>query len=362
MKVGDLVQVRSKAEILATLDDKGQLDGMPFMPEMLKFCGQRFKVFKVAHKACDTVFPVRLRAVSNAIHLDLRCDGQAHGGCQASCLLYWKEAWLIPVGRGEANTIALPRRSEKEEPGADELRKRLEANAVRIEPDGVPAYTCQATQLPYASTHLDWWDIRHYIRDYTSGNIPTRQFLDGVTFAAYHGLSEAGIGLGRPLRWLWGKISFLWGGSIWPRSKGLIPPGQKTPEAVLNLQPGELVRVKPLPEILKTVTTDYKNRGLMWDPEFAPFCGKTYRVLRRVTQILDEKTGRMLTMKNACIILDSVVCEARYNTCRTFCPRSIYPYWREIWLERVAETRGGTPSTGQDSPARNPVPEKSTVA
>ena len=73
-----------------------------------------------------------------------------------------------------------------------------------------------------------------------------------------------------------------------------------------------------------------------------PYCGQTYRVLKRVTQIIDEKTGKMQEMKNPCIILDSVVCQARYSGCRMFCPRSIYPYWREIWLERVDSTTAGT--------------------
>jgi hypothetical protein len=40
-------------------------------------------------------------------------------------------------------------------------------------------------------------------------------------------------------------------------------------------------------------------------------------------------------MKNACVILDGVVCQARYSPCRMLCPKSMYPYWREIWLERV---------------------------
>jgi hypothetical protein len=35
LKVGDVVEVRSAAEILATLDENGALDSMPFMPEML---------------------------------------------------------------------------------------------------------------------------------------------------------------------------------------------------------------------------------------------------------------------------------------------------------------------------------------
>jgi hypothetical protein len=40
-------------------------------------------------------------------------------------------------------------------------------------------------------------------------------------------------------------------------------------------------------------------------------------------------------MRHPCIILEDVVCQSRYSTCRMLCPRSIYPYWREIWLERV---------------------------
>src|ERR1700691_3776450 len=97
LKVGDWVEVRSKDEILATLDRTGQLDGMPFMPEMFNFCGKRYQVYKRAHKTCDTVSPVRGRRVADAVHLETRCDGSGHVGCQAGCLLFWKMAWLKPV-------------------------------------------------------------------------------------------------------------------------------------------------------------------------------------------------------------------------------------------------------------------------
>ena len=60
-RVGDWVEVRSREEILRTLDDDGRLDGMPFMPEMFAYCGTRFRIFKGAHKTCDTVFPIRSR-------------------------------------------------------------------------------------------------------------------------------------------------------------------------------------------------------------------------------------------------------------------------------------------------------------
>ena len=47
------VQVKSREEILASLDANGRLDELPFMPEMLKYCGARVKVGKRAHKTCD---------------------------------------------------------------------------------------------------------------------------------------------------------------------------------------------------------------------------------------------------------------------------------------------------------------------
>ena len=54
-RAGDWVEVRTKEEILRTLDKKGQLDGLPFMPQMFNYCGKRFQVYKRAHKTCDTV-------------------------------------------------------------------------------------------------------------------------------------------------------------------------------------------------------------------------------------------------------------------------------------------------------------------
>ena len=97
LRAGDWVEVRSKEEILRSLDKNGRLEELPFMPQMFQYCGQRFKVFKRAHKTCDTINDTGGRRLSNGIHLDLRCDGKAYGGCQAGCLIFWKDAWLKPV-------------------------------------------------------------------------------------------------------------------------------------------------------------------------------------------------------------------------------------------------------------------------
>ena len=338
LSVGDWVEVRSKEEILRTLDANGELDGMPFMPEMFAFCGKRFQVYKRAHKTCDVVFPVRGRWVEQAVHLETRCDGQAHDGCQAGCLLFWKTAWLKPVeGSSTAPRVDVqPERPKADSPGPGCTEADILARVRHDDPNGgTPSYICQATQVPYATKDLKWWDIRQYIQDYQSGNVTLWQIFCGAVYFLYYTLCEAGIKLGRPMRWFYDKFHPLWGGTPYPQRRGTVPSGQPTPVETLNLQPGDLVRVKSYPEILKTLNYQNKNRGMLFDAEEVPYCGGTYRVLRRVDKLINEKVGKMQEMKTPGVILDSVVCQSRYSACRMFCPRSIYSIWREIWLERV---------------------------
>ena len=47
---GQWVRVRSFAEIRATLDANGKLAGLPFMPEMLKYCGNIFRIERRVEK------------------------------------------------------------------------------------------------------------------------------------------------------------------------------------------------------------------------------------------------------------------------------------------------------------------------
>jgi hypothetical protein len=78
---------------------------------------------------------------------------------------------------------------------------------------------------------------------------------------------------------------------------------------------------------------------MYWDAELVPYCGGTYTVQKRVSKLIDEKTRRMVEMKTPCIVLDNVICQARYSEHRMLCPKGMYPYWREIWLERVSPGR-----------------------
>lgn len=344
LRAGDWVEVRAKEEILSTLDAGGRLESLPFMPEMFRFCGQRFQVSKRAHKTCDPPSGLGGRRMSNAVHLaDLRCDGAAHGGCQAGCLIFWKEEWLRPVGDAAAPSAA-SHASARESNGPVNrsgcTEQDVQAGArvsTGSEPEGEPRYVCQSTQLGQATHPLPWWDVRQYMEDYASGNARLGQVAAALLYTVYSTLVEAGIGLGATLRWAYDRVQALRGGPPYPARPGKIAAGMPTPVARLDLQAGERVRVKSYPEILATLNDKWHNRGMYFDPEEVVFCGGTYEVLRRVERIVDERSGRMLHFKSDAVILKDVVCQARYARCRKLCPRAIYPYWREIWLERIPD-------------------------
>jgi len=55
-----------------------RLDGLPFMPQMFQYCGSRFRVFKRAHKTCDTIHGTGGRRMDTAVHLEgIHCGGEA---------------------------------------------------------------------------------------------------------------------------------------------------------------------------------------------------------------------------------------------------------------------------------------------
>jgi hypothetical protein len=118
------------------------------------------------------------------------------------------------------------------------------------------------------------------------------------------------------------------------------PVKQKTNKIegeVLNLQPGELVEVKSLEEIYDTLDqrrAGYgRNKGLLFMFPMPNFCGKRYRVYKRLNRILLESTGELKKVKNT-VVLEGAVCDGKdfYG-----CDRSCFHFWREVWLRRVEE-------------------------
>src|ERR1700704_6637798 len=109
------------------------------------------------------------------------------------------------------------------------------------------------------------------------------------------------------------------------------------PFVILDYSPEISSGVRPHQEILASIDKRTNNRGMGFDAEMVPYCGKVFRVRTRVEKFIDERTGYMRRMKTPAVILEGVYCQSRYSENRVFCPRSIFSWWREVWLERVSE-------------------------
>ncbi len=309
LRPGDRVMLRRPADILATLDADGTLGGVPFMPEMLQHYGRIFVVSRRVEKICDTVCPVASRRMLDTVFLeDLRCDGSAHGGCQAACRLYWKDEWLARM----APNVRPPPRPDD---AAMAPLARLVTSRTR-QKDRPEHYRCQATEARRASTKLRGWDMRQYVREAQAGNIGWRRLFGLLAL--------------RILPWELRRLARRPAAQLprAPRRREMPPP--------LDLRPGEWVEVRSAAEIAATLDARLMHRGLYFSaPEMATECGRRYRVRRRVSRIIEEASGRMLTMKNDCVELEGPVCTGDRSVGRWFCAREIYPYWREAWLKRV---------------------------
>ena len=312
LRLGDIVRVKSPAAILATLDANGRLEGLPFMPEMIDFCGGTFQIENMATRICDTIDWSGSRSIPHTFQLrELRCNGSGHDGCQGDCRLLWKSAWLDRVPPGEA--------SRSSETDSDEARARLHELLSRntkqlLGFDGTPGetYVCQATELVRASGRAEGFP---YIGELTSRNVAPPRYLCVVARAA---VRETGRKLG-----LVRHVAL----------RGTRTPPLRRPP--LQLQPGEWVEVRSKEEIAETLGPNGACRGLWFDREMHEFCGKKFRVKERVTRFIHDANGKMIELKSDAVKLEGVTCSGDQSVGRWFCPRALFPYWREDWLRRV---------------------------
>ena len=306
LRPGTLVQIKSEAEILCALDERGQLDGMPFTEEMRQFCGRVYpilaepnRIYLEGQRICQLVNTVLLK--------DVRCDGTAHGGCQRLCLLFWKKDWLcVP---GSAAMISPPDNAPCTFPSPTRS------------PSGVMQCPGQSIVLMNATSSLSPWHIAQYIADLRSGSL---SFLDHLRIVRWE--------LGKQTRW-WRKKCFRLLPRLFPGRSTTAPAITHLPAPSPPLQSGELVEILSAEEIEASIAADHVNRGLAFTIGMRQFCGKRYQVLQRVERLIDEIHGQTRHLKNT-VILEGVRCD---GIPFRGCPRACYWFWRESWLRRVDE-------------------------
>lgn len=333
MRPGDRVTVRAFAEIASTLDAAGALEGLPFLPEMLKYCGQTFPVRRRVHKLIQEGVGSSMRRIENVVLLEgTLCDGQAHGHCHRTCFPLWKTAWLNSAGR--------PTPAEPDRPAGPGDHGRFAGNAPAAPqtPEiaacsggdaSFPSFLChegcQVTELMRATKPLPFWHpLRHILE------LKSRTYSP-VEYAAYF--------LGRAHRRTFKR--FFRGFS----RKRASPRLGAAPSDDLGLLPGELVEVKSTAEIKATLNPDGRSRGLLFMPGQWAYCGRRLRVLRVVNHMMSEKTGEMRALSRT-VILEGVTCDGKaYGGCERGC----LVFWKDTWLRRADAP---APQAVADSPAR----------
>jgi hypothetical protein len=300
---GDLVEVKTPDEILKTLDADGTLDHLPFMPEMVEFCGKRFHVSKRVVKTCFTgpnSSPRSFRGRDVVLLDDLRCSGAAHDGCQKSCMIFWREAWLRKVDDGDVSLNVDPESIQR-------LQSQLKTSM------GPNRYFCQASELLKATNHLSRLQrYRSSFRDVREGNCNILEMLWRIVVCVF-----------------W-KVRRLFIGEYHRGSN------TTTPVKTLSLQPGESVEVESIENIMDTLNEKGCNRGLYFSPGMHLMCGKESRVMHRVGNIIMDGTGEMRRLPDT-VRLEGSLCECPYLIVGG-CSRGEISYWKEAWLRRAEPT------------------------
>jgi hypothetical protein len=254
---------------------------------MKKYCGTRHKVLKRINSMM--VEGVGVRGVTNTVILEgTVCYGE-YLGCTRTCLLLWKEKWLKEA---TGNTRSIPPQKENIEGFS---------SSIKTNP------FCQATSYVKATFPTKRSPIKQYI---------LRLQAQGPT-----------VFLHRLLASLNQKVESLMIG------KGNLTLGDRTrtPTVTLGLKPGEYVEVKSLNEIRATLDRRGRNRGLSFNLEMLKYCGKRYKVLKRVDKMVIEPTVTIRQIANT-VLLEDVTCDGQAHG---DCPRMCYCLWREIWLKRT---------------------------
>jgi hypothetical protein len=99
-----------------------------------------------------------------------------------------------------------------------------------------------------------------------------------------------------------------------------------------DFQPGEMVRVRSKAEIMPTLDGMKRYEGCRFMDEMWQFCGGTYKILKKVNQMVDEREVKLMKLKNV-YILEGLICEGSWPF--TSCDRSCFYFWKAVWLEKV---------------------------
>jgi hypothetical protein len=300
--VGDLLEVKSWPEIHATLDERGCLEELPFLPEMLRMCGQRAYVFRCAHRIFDYRKTRRMRHLHDGVLLvGTVCDGSRHGGCDAGCHTIWKSAWLRRISPHVA--AARPAAGPPHPAGEDVSLLEFGTHP--------PRFVCQLTQLQAASRPVSRWSPVNFVRPLVAGNVSLAAFLVGW------------------LTYLFNRVQYGRGGVAFPAFDETAL--ESSDGAGVILRPGDAVIVRSPAEIRATLNDEGMNRGMWFEPDMMKHCRHPRVIQAEIRTLIDIVTGELRTMKTPAYVLRDV----HFSGERQLFNAQYEPlFWRSAWLRR----------------------------
>ena len=96
---GDMVRVRTKAEIGRTFNKMHKTKGCTFQTSMFQHCGREYKVLKRVNYFYDEVRKKVCKCNGIFLLEGVQCDGETAylRQCQRDCYYFWQEAWLEKI-------------------------------------------------------------------------------------------------------------------------------------------------------------------------------------------------------------------------------------------------------------------------
>jgi hypothetical protein len=103
---------------------------------------------------------------------------------------------------------------------------------------------------------------------------------------------------------------------------------------ILNLKPGDRIRVLPKDKIKKTLNRLNKTHGCTFQQGMYAYCDTEYTVLKKVDYFYDEVKSKLCKCKGT-YLLDGVRCNG-HTAYLVHCDRYCYFFWNSAWLELIA--------------------------
>ena len=106
LKPGELVRIKTKAEVSQTLDAIGKNRGLYFgNEESSRHCGKTYSVLtRIDRMILED--SGKMRAINNTVLLrGTECSGSCFGGCARGGYPMWREAWLERIDEGSSSNV-----------------------------------------------------------------------------------------------------------------------------------------------------------------------------------------------------------------------------------------------------------------